>query len=132
LIIFHAALHRFGKPARFLLASERCSEDTIVPMPTPNTLFALVQVSNPEALRAKLQEIAPWVWYELQDSQWLIVAPSATTSKEVSDRLGLTGGGLAGSTGIVLRVENYFGWSYQTVWEWISTKLGAELVPTPV
>jgi hypothetical protein len=98
-------------------------------MAISNTLFALINVSDPVAMKARLQGISPWVSYELQDGQWLIVAPSATTAKEISDKLELGGGG-SKETGIVLRVENYFGQNYQTVWDWISVKQGAELVPT--
>ncbi len=97
----------------------------IIPMATPNTLFAIIDVSNPAIIRGKLQALAPWLWLELQDGQWLIVAPSSTTSKEVSDRLDLSGPGQ--DTAIVLRVESYFGRNHAPVWEWISAKQGAEL-----
>ncbi len=95
-------------------------------MATPNTLFAIINASNPSALKLKIADIAPWVVLELQEGQWLLVAPNATTTTEVSERLGFTGTE-SKDTGIVLRVESYFGRNYPNVWEWISTKRGAEL-----
>ncbi len=97
-------------------------------MATPNALFAIMHVSNPASLSLKLREISPWISYELGENEWLIIAPTATTSKEVADRLDLSGAGST-DTGMVVRVENYFGREYPIVWEWISTKLGAELGP---
>jgi hypothetical protein len=95
-------------------------------MATPNTLFVVLNVSNPEGVNSRLGNIAPWVSYDLKNGQWLIVAPSATTAKEVSDKIGLSDGA---ETGLVVRVENYFGRNYQVLWDWITTKMGAELVP---
>ena len=94
-------------------------------MAAPNTLFAIINVSNPTALKTQMQGMAPWVSLELQDGQWLVVAPNATTTQEVSERLGFNGAGT--DTAIVLKVENYFGRNYQTVWEWITAKQGAPL-----
>lgn len=95
-------------------------------MATPNALFAILNASNPDAIKAEIAAIAPWLVLELQEGQWLLIAPSATTTTEVSTRLGLTRTD-SRDTGIVLRVETYFGRNYPTVWEWISTKQGAEL-----
>jgi len=95
-------------------------------MAASNALFSIMNVSNPEGLKARLAEIAPWVSLELQDGEWLLIAPSATTTKEVADRLGFSGEE-SRDTAMIFRVESYFGRNYQTVWEWISTKQGAEL-----
>jgi hypothetical protein len=94
-------------------------------MATPNALFAIMNVSSPDKIKEILKDVAPWVWLELEEGEWLLVAPSSTTTKEVSDRLGLTGAG--NDTAMVLRVESYFGRNHMSVWEWITTKQGAEL-----
>jgi hypothetical protein len=112
------------------LGQEPRIEVSIISMAAPNTLFAIINVSDPADLRAKMLSIPPWVSLELQDGQWLLVAPNATTTQEVSEKLGFSGSGP--NTGIVMRVENYFGRNYQTVWEWITTKQGAALgIATP-
>lgn len=95
-------------------------------MPTLNTLFAIIAVSNAAALEARFQTIAPWLYLKVADGQWILIAPSATTSKEVSDRMGITAAESI-SNGIVLRVDGYFGRYAPSVWEWINTKLGADL-----
>lgn len=94
-------------------------------MAAPNTLFAIIDVSNPSAIKAILPRLAPWEYRELRDGQWLLIAPNTTTTQEVSEKLGFDKAGP--DTGIVLRVENYFGRNYQALWEWIATKKGASL-----
>lgn len=56
----------------------------------------------------------------------MLVAPSATTTKEVSDKLGISEG--EAGNGIVLRVETYFGRTAGSTWEWITAKMGVALV----
>ncbi len=85
-----------------------------------------MDVSDATAMEARLSEISPWLHMKVEDGQWLVIAPSATTTKELSDRVGITGD-KAVSQGIVLRVENYYGRNAPSIWEWISTKQGAEL-----
>jgi hypothetical protein len=94
-------------------------------MATQNTLFAIMNVSNPSALKSVMPSVSPWVYMELKDGEWLLVAPNATTTEEVSARLGFNEPGK--DTALILRVENYFGRNYSTVWEWIKTKRGALL-----
>jgi hypothetical protein len=90
-----------------------------------NALFAIVNVSNPPDLKERMPSVAPWLYRELQEGQWLLVAPYATTTQEVSEKLGFNGPGA--DTCLILRVENYFGRNYQTLWEWIATKQGAPI-----
>jgi hypothetical protein len=96
-------------------------------MSIPNALFAIISVSNPASLEARLQETSHWPSIKVSDGQWLLIAPSGTTSKEVSDALGISNNTPVVSNGIVLRVENYFGRNPQSIWEWIKTKKEAEL-----
>ena len=95
-------------------------------MATPNTLFAVLGVTNIADVEQKLLDLHPWVSLKIGEGQWFLLAPAATTTKEVSDKLGFTAGEPA-LNGIVLRVENYFGRSFLTTWDWITTKQGVEL-----
>ncbi len=97
-------------------------------MANVNALFAVVATSNPEAMQLRVSQIAPWLTLEVEKGQWLVIAPSSTTTKELSDRLGISDGTI--SNGIVLKVETYFGRTAPSTWEWVSAKMGAPLVTT--
>jgi hypothetical protein len=94
-------------------------------MATPNALFAVFAVSDAEAVETRLQTIAPWLYLNVGTGAWLIVAPSATTTKELCDRIGL--GAEFVSNGIAVRAEGYFGRAPTSIWEWIVAKSGAIL-----
>lgn len=98
----------------------------IIPMATPNTLFVIFAVSDVPATEARLRNIAPWLYLNVAPGQWLLIAPSSTTTREVSERLAI-GSVENAVSGIVVRVEGYYGRSAKSTWEWIATKLGAEL-----
>jgi hypothetical protein len=95
-------------------------------MATPNALFVVFAVSDAEAVEKKLHAIAPWLSLNVGAGAWLVVAPTATTTKELSERVGL-GVSDPVSQGIVVRAEGYFGRAPSSTWEWIATKTGAEL-----
>ena len=94
-------------------------------MAAPNALFAVFAVSNAEAVEARLQTIAPWLYLNIGAGAWLVVAPSATTTKELCERIGL--GSDFVSNGIAVRAEGYFGRAPTSIWEWIATKTGVAL-----
>jgi hypothetical protein len=96
-------------------------------MATPNALFAIISVSSSAALELRLQSLSHWPSIKIAEGQWLLVASSGTTSKEISDSLGITGNPAAISNGIVLRVESYFGRNPPSTWDWIRAKKEAEL-----
>jgi hypothetical protein len=98
-------------------------------MATPNALFVVFAVSDAEPVEKRLQTIAPWLYLNVGPGEWLVVAPLATTTKELSERIGL---GLTEpiSSGIIVRAEGYFGRASSSVWEWIATKTGADLGTT--
>jgi hypothetical protein len=98
-------------------------------MATPNALFVVFAVSDADAVEKRLETIAPWLSLSLGKGEWLVIAPSATTTKELCDRIGLGTVDPVGS-GIVVRAEGYFGRSSKSTWEWIATKQGAELGTT--
>jgi hypothetical protein len=98
-------------------------------MANPNALFAVFAVSDAEAVEKRLQTLVPWLSLKVGAAAWLVVAPTATTTKELSDRIGL---GVADpiGLGIVVRAEGYFGRAPSSTWEWIATKTGADLGST--
>ena len=96
-------------------------------MATPNSLFAIFHVSNPALVEQRLQQIAPWLSLEVEPGQWVLVAPLGTTTKEVSERIGIDTGI---SNGIVLRFDSYFGVTQPSIWEWLASKQGANLGTT--
>jgi hypothetical protein len=98
-------------------------------MAIPNALFVVFAVSDAEAVEKRLQGIAPWLYLNVGPGEWFVVAPSATTTKELSERIGLGISEPVG-TGIVVRAEGYFGRTSASTWEWIATKQGAELGTT--
>ena len=101
----------------------------IISMATPNALFAIFAVSDASPIEERLRKTAPWLYLNVAPGQWLLVAPSSTTTKEVAERLGMVAGEGA-VNGIVVRSDGYYGRSAKSTWEWIATKLGAELGST--
>jgi hypothetical protein len=101
-------------------------------MANSNALFVVFAVSDDEAMEKRLQSISPWLSLKVGAGAWLVIAPSATTTKELSERIGLGVSDPVGN-GIVVRAEGYFGRAPSSTWEWIATKTGAELgSSTPV
>jgi hypothetical protein len=98
-------------------------------MATPNALFAVLAVSDAESIEKRLQTITPWLYLNIGDGEWFVIAPSATTTKELSERIGL-GISEPVASGIVVRAEGYFGRASSSIWEWIATKTGADLGTT--
>jgi hypothetical protein len=98
-------------------------------MATPNALFAIFAIPDAivaASVEARLQTISPWLFMKVGTGEWLVIAPTATTTKELCDRIGLGTVDPVGS-GIVVRAEGYFGRASTSIWEWIATKQGAEL-----
>jgi hypothetical protein len=98
-------------------------------MAAPNSLFAILAVSDAGAVNARLEAVAPWLYLNVGTGEWLLIAPTATTTKEVCERIGL-GTTSPVASGIVVRVEGYFGRASSSIWEWIATKTGADLGTT--
>ena len=58
-------------------------------------------------------------FFEISSEQWLVSSDSLT--KEVSDKLGITGGG-HGRT-VVFKIDvYYYGWHDKSLWEWLDLK----------
>jgi len=93
-------------------------------MPTASTLFALMAVGSPDALKSAIEKKFSGEALEVAPGQWLIVRPSTTTTIELSDELGITDGSISGA--IVLSVSSYHGRTRPSTWEWIAAKTGAK------
>lgn len=61
----------------------------IISMANPNALFVIFAVSDVGAVETRLQTIAPWLYMNVGAGEWLVVAPNATTTKELCERVGL-------------------------------------------
>jgi hypothetical protein len=92
-------------------------------MGTSNTLFAIFAASKPIDLGAKLESTYPGMYLKVAEGEWLLVAPSSSTTKEISDILGITDNSV--SQAIVVSTAGYFGRASVSIWEWIATKTGA-------
>ena len=117
----------FEGAANPTVASKPANRGSIIPMATPNALFAIFGVSRPAALAEKLQNSPQWLSLKVGEGECLLMAPPATTSKEISDALGITSADPSISNAIVVRTESYFGRTATSTWEWITAKRGAEL-----
>jgi hypothetical protein len=62
---------------------------------------------------------------QVKNDSWFLITPPAITTKEVCDALGITDG--SNGSGILVRVENYFGRADVKIWEWIAAKRGIDL-----
>ena len=68
------------------------------------------------------QDKFPFLSKGTSEESWLVIAPVAVTTKELSDAFGITDGSV--SAAVVVRVENYFGRANTDIWEWITAKIG--------
>jgi hypothetical protein len=97
-------------------------------MATQNNLFALFDVSDTTAITNRLSSTnLPFAILSqpVSSNSWFLITLSAITTKEVSDALGITDG--SNGSGIIVRVENYFGRANTSIWEWIVAKRGLVL-----
>jgi hypothetical protein len=92
-------------------------------MPTVTTLFAVIAVGNPVALKSAITQKFSDEALEVAPGQWLIARPGTTTTLEVANQLGIYDGSVSG--GIVLSISSYNGRTRPTTWEWIAAKTGA-------
>jgi hypothetical protein len=81
-------------------------------------LFALMTSEDTPALEAKIKELFPNAYLQVEPRQWFLIGSG--TAKDVSERLGITSG-VSGS-GIVISVGGYYGRAGTNVWEWIASK----------
>jgi hypothetical protein len=106
---------RFGNPVRLLLAE---------PFPVYSVAMLIFAVTsnaeNPE-LGAHINRVYPSANLKFAPNVWF-VADTGVTTQEVSEKLSVWPGGIAGV--VVVKVESYFGYAPTSIWEWFSVKMG--------
>jgi hypothetical protein len=101
-------------------------------MATQNNLFALIDASNPVAVTERLASNSlPFtiLYQPISDSSWFLITRSAITTEELTKALGIIDG--TTGSGVVVRVENYYGRANVAIWEWIIAKRGLALDAAP-
>jgi hypothetical protein len=94
----------------------------IIGIPQPQ-LFAILGQNNLDKIEAAIKLKYPNDHLVLNPGQWLLVA-SGTTSKELSDDLGITTGASGGAI-IIPGTGGYYGRAEPGIWEWLKSRLGA-------
>jgi hypothetical protein len=84
------------------------------------TIFVIFRVGDPSRLKDKLQDVFPNDYFEIQEDEFLVSASG--TTKEVSDRLGITSSPSPTTSAIVFSMASYFGRASTEIWDWIRTK----------
>jgi hypothetical protein len=85
--------------------------------------FLVAGQPHTTSLTAKVAEVYPTANLQFAENVWL-VADSAVTAQEVSEKLNIKPGGISGA--IVVRIENYYGFASKNIWEWLTVKIGAD------
>ena len=88
-------------------------------------LFLAVSPEENEALTAAVEQVYPTSNFKVGPGQYFISAVRTTTT-QVSERLGLPGGGRGRV--LVVHVLNYTGWHSKNLWEWLAVQ---SAVPEP-
>jgi hypothetical protein len=86
-------------------------------------LFFLVALQNSAtAVETVLSsKIAAGSLYQIESGKWIVDSP-ATTSKDLSDSLGIT----PTAAFFVVPVRGYFGRAQPDLWEWLAAKTAAK------
>ncbi len=82
------------------------------------TIFAVFAAAQPEKLSGAIAKHFPGNFTKVSDDSWFISADG--TSKDVSDKLGVTDGASGGA--IVVSVSGYYGRASTPIWEWVKAK----------
>jgi len=87
-------------------------------------IFIVFRVTQPEKLKAAIEERFCRNSFDLGNNEWLI--SDRGTAKDVSDKIGITDREDADlGSAIVFGMESYFGRASIDIWEWIKTKAEA-------
>jgi hypothetical protein len=82
-------------------------------------IFAVIAPEASPALAEAIEKKYKDRWTEVAPGQYFLAAPKSTT-QQVSDNLGLPGGGLGRA--MVLHVVNWNGWHARNIWEWLGAQ----------
>lgn len=79
-------------------------------------VFAVIASTEAEKLRAAVTAQYGANHYEFSPTSWFV--PDSGTTKDVADKLGLTGG-TVGALGVVLKISAYSGWAAAPGWKFL-------------
>lgn len=84
------------------------------------SLFAIMAPSDDPRLAAAIQGQYPADHLKVGPGQWIIA--DSGTSKDVSDKLGITTGTVGSA--IIVSFSGYYGRASTNIWEWIASRMG--------
>jgi hypothetical protein len=79
-------------------------------------VFAVIASSQPENIKAAVIEQYGANHFQFTSNVWFV--PDTGTTKDVMDKLGLTGGKI-GAQGVVLKFDAYAGYGPAAAWTWL-------------
>lgn len=82
------------------------------------TIFAVFAANQPDKLSSVIAKHFPDNFTMVSSDSWFISADG--TSKDVSDKLGVTDG--TSGSAIVVSVSGYYGRASTPIWEWVKVK----------
>jgi hypothetical protein len=88
-------------------------------------IYILVKVGEPQAsekrskLEANLASNFPDGWRKLEQGSYLVASDEPLLTRDVSDKAGITNGEVGSY--IVTKIDAYYGWAGNEIWEWINT-----------
>jgi hypothetical protein len=85
------------------------------------SLFAIIRASEPEKLKAAIEKTYENNFKSIGPREWLV--SDKASPEEVSNKLGISEG--ESGTGMVLKVDAYFGRAQKDIWDWMEAKLAA-------
>ena len=89
------------------------------------TVFILIKVGKAQndmeraTIESNLGEHYGDSWRHLGLGSYLVAEQDPILTREVSDKIGISGGEVGEY--IVTKLDPFFGWGYKEVWEWIDT-----------
>jgi hypothetical protein len=82
------------------------------------TIYVIIAGSSTDKLRGKIAEVYPTEHYNFPgNSSWFVYDDTSTT-KEVAEKLGISGGAL-GAQAVVMPINGWNGWAPGDLWEWL-------------
>lgn len=84
--------------------------------------FVVIARENPAAIKASIERQYGENHYEFSPNAWFV--PDVGTTKDVMDKLGLTGGGIH-ATGVILNFNAYAGYGPGEAWQWLAKNTDA-------
>lgn len=84
------------------------------------TIFAVMATRNAKAIGDGIARAFPNDHLKISDHAWLISA--ATTTQDVSTKIGLGPSPEPSGSGVVVSIGSYYGRASPEIWDWIRSK----------